>query len=316
MSVRGGGVRGALGRLYDLLPGKRIVLDPLRRMVRLPEPVFRHLHFRGIFTVRAGPGSFRLRHHGTQIENEIFWMGLEGGWEPATLRLWLRLAATAATVVDVGANTGVFALAARAVNRTARVVAIEPVEEVWRRLDDNCRLNGGTVETVRAAATDRDGTAELLVPEGENPLSASLEPGGYAGDLPLRLVQVTAVRLDSLLGATSAPPVLIKVDVEGHEAAVLRGLGGRMGALRPVLFVEVRTEAAAVALSGLLEPQGYRYFHIHERAWPTPAKVIRPLPGGLNYLCCGEGVARDLGLAGSTPATPRGAAPTRSSTSA
>lgn len=121
-------MRNIARRLYRALPFKRPVFELVRQLVRLPEPLYRHLHFEGVIDVPVNGGSFRMAHHGTQIENEVFWSGLYGRWEGPSLRMWVRAARDAAAILDVGSNAGLYTLTAKAVMPHASVAAIEPVE--------------------------------------------------------------------------------------------------------------------------------------------------------------------------------------------
>src|SRR4051812_7150805 len=105
-------LKDLLKRLYDRAPFKQPIFEQMRRVLRLPEPFYRHLLFRGVFTTEVGPGSFRMQHYGYQIENELFWGGLTAGYEGTSLKLWKELCASAQTVIDGGANTGVYSLVA------------------------------------------------------------------------------------------------------------------------------------------------------------------------------------------------------------
>src|SRR3954466_14430559 len=92
-------------KLYRAIPLKQPAFELLRRVARVPEPLYRHLHFEGVIDVPVDGASFRMRHHGTQIENEVFWSGRFGRWEGASLRAWVAAARNARTIADVGANT-------------------------------------------------------------------------------------------------------------------------------------------------------------------------------------------------------------------
>jgi FkbM family methyltransferase len=145
-----------------------------------------------------------------------------------------------ATVVDVGANAGVFATrAARAVGPTGRVLAVEPNRDAADRLEQNARQNGlgRRVSIHRVALGEHDGTAQLIV--GRNTTTGRIEnedsdpqerrdkPGT---DVPLR-------RLDSLAAECGISTVdLIKVDVEGREAEVLAGAAATLGSTRRVVM--------------------------------------------------------------------------------
>lgn len=142
--------------------------------------------------------------------------------ERAVLRRLLR---PGMTVVDVGANVGYYALLFRqAVGPRGRVVCLEPDPGNLRELRRNVERNHlHNVEVVAAAAGEAAG--EIRFSSG---LNGSVSA---AGDL-----RVPAIRLDDL---SDGPVDLIKIDVEGYEAAVLRGAAGLIERRRPTLFIEL-----------------------------------------------------------------------------
>lgn len=144
-------------------------------------------------------------------------------------------------VVDVGANTGFYALTALSAHGDNRVVAYEPDPQVLPILNWNRFLNGvgGRMRVERVALSDRFGTAELFIPlqgHGLVESSSSLE-AGFKG-AHSAVVPVAVSTLDRHLGL-STPVSLIKVDVEGHEKSTVTGAEGVLAAQRPLLFVEL-----------------------------------------------------------------------------
>lgn len=114
--------------------------------------------------------SFLMNHYGYRLENEIFWRGLyEGGGEEQPLRLWLKLCAEAATILDIGANIGIYSLVAKTVNRGAKVYGLYPVAHLHRKLKKNCELNEFDVVCEHAALSNQDGFADIFI-----------RPGGFA----------------------------------------------------------------------------------------------------------------------------------------
>ncbi|MFN3592069.1 MAG: hypothetical protein ACK4TG_07755, partial [Thermaurantiacus sp.] len=112
-AIESTGVRAHLRRAWQRVPGKQPLFELWRRAGAPPEHVWRHLHFAGTFAVTLPGGSeFQMQHFGQLVENELFWAGFGNGWEATSLRLWARIAPHAATILDVGANSGVYALAA------------------------------------------------------------------------------------------------------------------------------------------------------------------------------------------------------------
>ncbi len=275
--------RRLVRKLYRLLPFKQPLFELLRH-AGIPETVYRHLHFRGVFRVPVDGTSFLIRHHGSQIENEVFWSGIHGRWEGAALRVWSRAVQEAGTICDVGANSGLYTLAAAALNPRARVVAVEPVPRVYARLAENVALNGYPCLLLKAAASDRDGGGELWDYPAEHVLAASLERP--EASLGFRPTSVSLVRLDTLVAqGLLPPPDLLKIDVEGHEAAVLRGLGDHLAARRPTLIVEVLSDHAATAVAEAVRGLGYRVFDLAAEGEPRELDTVRRA-SNLNLLLC------------------------------
>lgn len=161
-------------------------------------------------------------------------------------------------LVDVGANIGQVAIAAAALG--VDCLAVEPDPKSYVLLCEALRANGlANVRPIHAAASDRTGVLTLV---GDSAWAhvveeAEPDPGG---------VRVPALPLDTLLplhGFDS--PDLIKVDAEGHEAAVLRGLETTISRSRPLLIVESNTwmlggTGPARSLLEWLEDLGYALY--------------------------------------------------------
>ena len=84
--------------------------------------------------------SFNIIHFGTEIENDIFWKGLTGGWEKISMKLWMQLCRKAKVILDIGANTGIYALTAKAVKPESSVFAFEPLHRMCDKLKRNVRM--------------------------------------------------------------------------------------------------------------------------------------------------------------------------------
>jgi FkbM family methyltransferase len=174
---------------------------------------------------------------------------------------------------DVGANVGFLTLiAARLVGPNGQVVAFEPLPSNCEAIRRNLALNQmGNVEVVGVALSDEIGSAKLDVyrartlaklaeHDGERDrghddrgagadrdVGAGAEEGGDPG-LGRVLVEQIEVRVstfDALLASHSAP-ALVKMDIEGAEAAALRGAGKLLAEVRPILLCELHGTADAV----------------------------------------------------------------------
>lgn len=284
-----------LKKAYDALPFKQELFTALR-WVRPPERIYRHLHFHGIVRV-AVPGGrdFRIRHHGYLIENELFWRGLDG-WEKVSTGLWASLCREATCVLDVGANTGVYALLAKTVNPGADIVALEPIERVFRKLEDNIALNGGGIRAYQAAASDANGTAIIYDQPSEHVLSVSLNKDFNTTEPGLVEVPVRTRTLDSLVDELGWKRVdLVKIDTETHEPEVLEGFRRTLERDRPTLLIEILNDEVAAKVEGIIGGLGYLYFNIDEVNPPMPKEHLSR-SDHFNFLVCTPKVARGLGL--------------------
>jgi FkbM family methyltransferase len=154
-----------------------------------------------------------------------------------------------ATVYDIGANVGWFSLlAARSVGAGGRVIAFEPSIENAAVLQANARSNGfSNITAIPAGVADRDGWDGF---SAASSLQGHLDPSGS------ELVPLIAV--DSWLTTTGErPPEVVKIDVEGAEAAVLRGMTPTLRSSRPTLIIELHNTANEVA--NILDSVGYRH---------------------------------------------------------
>lgn len=127
--------------------------------------------------------------------------------------------------LDVGANTGLHTLMASTV--TDLITCVEPEPRNLERLRHTLALNGlDSTQVLAVAADERAGTVAL---DGNDVFTRLREDAASA--------TVLAVRLDEALGA-GARVDFAKIDVEGAEGRVLRGLTGLMerGALPLIAF--------------------------------------------------------------------------------
>lgn len=140
------------------------------------------------------------------------------------------------TAVDVGANYGVITLlAAHAVGHSGRVHAFEPQPGVADLLRKSVARNAMSQVTVHELAlSDADGRLDLQVPEhnlGAASLSRSLSGPGATFTVDAKESGPCLADLD--LG----PVRLMKIDIEGHEPAFLRGAQGYLAASPPDVIV-------------------------------------------------------------------------------
>lgn len=166
-------------------------------------------------------------------------------------------------IVDVGANAGDFTATVLAIEPAARVLAIEPAPATYDLLaarfaaDTRVRVDGTAVTdsrgTVGLNLTKRSVFASILPPRE----SVCAEYGD--GPLVTGRAQVPTGYLDDLI---DEPVSVLKIDVQGAEAAVLRGaertLGRTQAILMEILFVShYDGDVTFLELHRMMEERGW-----------------------------------------------------------
>jgi FkbM family methyltransferase len=185
-----------------------------------------------------------------------------GRYEKHFAELFSHLVRPGDRCVDVGANVGVHTVRlARLVGEDGEVIAIEPDPDVLQRTRRNIALNGlANVRVLGAAASERAGEMRLYRPgpRDTNRARASLLRHAY---LTGATTMVPVVSVDDV--CADAPVALIKIDVEGHEAAVVRGAASTIARHAPSIVFEYAPKLLADAAHtpfGWLAERGYMLF--------------------------------------------------------
>lgn len=154
-----------------------------------------------------------------------------GRWEHAETTAFTRMIRPGDRVFDIGANHGVFAVMAGPRVRPGGVIhAFEPNPRLAQLIVMSAGLNGlqQVVKVHEVAASDAAGEAVLTVSEAYSG-GGSLRPRrgeqGVAGT-PIQAMTVRTVRLDDMFPDPGFTLDVMKIDVEGLEGRVLRGMRG------------------------------------------------------------------------------------------
>src|SRR5213594_1452970 len=142
-------------------------------------------------------------------------------------RLWSQFVRPGDLCFDVGANVGERVKILRRLQ--ARVVAVEPQPECVRILRRTYEAESCVTIVVKALG-ERDGTADMAISDAWTLSSLSSEwiaavkdSGRFADHTWDKKISVPVKTLDRLI-EEYGPPGFIKIDVEGYEAQVVRGL--------------------------------------------------------------------------------------------
>lgn len=203
--------------------------------IKLPELISNALWFKGIYDV---------------VASETIWRLIDEG----------------ETCLDIGSHVGYMAsLMARRCGGEGKVVCFEPHPMLFQELTANIESwrrapNVAVIESHNIAVSDTSETARLRVPmqwDGNRGTASIAKDGEGTHDE----IEVQVRRLDELFDDGQKFGV-VKIDVEGHEAAVLSG-GERLlrrGAIRDIIFED--TGQYPTPAMRLLEGHGYTLFSL------------------------------------------------------
>ncbi|MHB8638576.1 MAG: FkbM family methyltransferase [Candidatus Acidiferrales bacterium] len=138
---------------------------------------------------------------------------------------------------DVGASFGIFSMAAAHVGGKAVAVDPSPIATHFIKIESQLNKYSENIEIVQACVSDSSGLIEML--------DAGVFSDGYfkvaRGRPSNDLRQTQAITIDQM-AAKFGTPTHIKIDVEGHEAAVVRGAKNTLSNFSPLLFIELHND--------------------------------------------------------------------------
>lgn len=123
--------------------------------------------------------------------------------------------------LDVGANIGAYTVFVAGLGLNgARLVAIEPLPELFARLTYNISLNGQPVKAIACALSDKDGEMALFVHQGNQGQSSLKVVGwehGHGETLTVPTMTLARLLKEERLDHVDA----VKLDAEGSEDLIL-----------------------------------------------------------------------------------------------
>jgi len=209
--------------------------------------------------------------------------------------------AYAHNVFDVGANVGAWTVLMSKFNPSARIHSFEPNSATFKLLEVNVRENNcENVTLINAAASDQEGITRFEVPTSAS-IFGRIVPAEQPIDSDDRFLnapvsQVLRLRLgDYCRRAGVAEIDFMKMDVEGHELAALRGLqpllSGRRVRSLYVETIEANHERAGSSFSDFVQfvnDCGYELWTINEKGEPDSLVYLNAIQAH-NHLCLPTG---------------------------
>ncbi len=200
----------------------------------------------------------------------------------ARSRFYARFVDAGQLCFDVGAHRGDRTRALRAIG--ARVVAVEPQPEFANKLRRRFKKDGEVVVEA-VGLSDEEGEMELHLATGA-PTIATAAPHWQTGRFQsaswVRSISVPTTTLDALIQRFGSP-IFCKIDVEGYELTVLRGLTRPLRCISFEFTIEFLDEAAHclsyLAALGEIEVNLSlgETLELHLKDWAKPEEAIEEI---------------------------------------
>jgi FkbM family methyltransferase len=184
----------------------------------------------------------------------------------------MRQIANSEVAVDCGAHTGYFSLLGAAVNKNTKIVSFEPLQAAYERLRLNIRINSltETISPFQLALGATRGQSEFSVPvhaDGLLPTGAGASREHQPSNVAIETREVELDCLESVLQSMqlqNESVKLMKIDVEGGELDVLKGMENILKTAKPDLIIELLGSLASRVVPDYLKAFGYEWATVVE----------------------------------------------------
>ena len=182
------------------------------------------------------------------------------------------------TFFDIGANIGLYSALLGTSFPHLNIHAFEPFPDSCDNLEAIAAANGLDITLHRCAISDAIGTASLTI-SAQSDASHSLSTRRNSGT---GNIEVPTTTLDALVRELGVVPDLIKVDVERHEPAVVRGGIETLTEHRPIVVIELlgsRSEAdkaLSTRKGATLNPEARETRQAFVQMGYAPQRIKRP----------------------------------------
>lgn len=211
--------------------------------------------------------------------------------------------------LDVGAHYGFYSLVANEANNHIRIIAVEPIEENFEILKMNLDTNGilpTQLRTVKAAAGSYIGEVDFYKSSASDNCGVFEHPNAAS----IKKIKVPATTIDEILNNEESESVFIKIDTEGNEFDVLKGMEKVFERYRELsLLIEMNPKMLKLAGTNCkevleyLSVKGFKVFGIDEqdsKYYPLDLEEnllrMQETSSYFNVLCIKKEVALSVGF--------------------
>lgn len=231
------------GPLAVLFIRKRLKPGPFPFMFRLANR-YLEVHPRP-FKVRTVFGAVLQGTTSDFIQRRIYLFGV---WEPNLTHWIAKRLGPGDTFVDIGANIGYYSLLASGLVGEGEVFAIEASPAIYAQLLQHLRLNSAlNVTPINIAVSSQSGRTRLYLKQLDSPGTTSMvQEEGASLQAESEMAPMTALFTRDAFSRVR----LIKIDVEGAEWSVVKGMADLLGHANAGLEVLVEVNPKRTMLEG------------------------------------------------------------------
>lgn len=225
----------------------------------------RTLNPKGYSHIMAGPGKGLLWAH--EISDLRY---LTGEYEPETANYILQKIQSGYSFIDVGANAGYYSLlaASQVNNPSQKIIAVEPMDKNISQINNHSKLNKiSRIEVLPFAVSDTN--QELEFSASEN-LAANTYNSESEFFKSAPKIKIQAKTLDTICRDYKFGKLLLKIDVEGAEADVLKGAAEVITKHHPEIILathECHVKGVEQECLNILINAGYKCLKIDEQKY-------------------------------------------------
>jgi hypothetical protein len=186
-----------------------------------------------------------------------------GHYEYLTLKIWSLLSDVDGFILDIGAHTGVYTLAALSSSGSQKTISFEPHFMNYARLNLNLRGNNyNPSNAYMIGIGERNETLPFSISTNISYLSS----GGTIGKKNnSHITNINVAAIDNFFPSEVLNQIkLIKIDTEGYESACLRGMTSLLNSSEPIIFLESINEKSSIECTEILRSIGYVFFRIDD----------------------------------------------------
>ena len=221
--------------------------------------------------VRSGLGKGLVLELNPRWEPDLW----RGHYEPSGQKVVAQYFRPGKTLYDVGGGIGFYSLVAARMG--AKVYTLEPDPKNRALIQRHAKMNKleGKFEITPVAANSYTGSM-LMEPSERGRGHGHGHAQEVFGTDPSKCFETKCTTLDDF-ARENPPPDLIKIDVEGCEAAVIRGAEWLMREVRPAIVCEIHNSELAAEVSEIVRARNYRIHWLDDEGYPVRWLYATPL---------------------------------------